>query len=345
VHQKRGYKILRILITGTAGFIGFHTARALLAAGHEIVGVDVVNDYYDPALKEGRLAILNAQDGFTEARLDLADAQALGKVFADFDPQRVIHLAAQAGVRYSLENPQAYLNSNLQGFLNVLEGCRHASAEHLVYASSSSVYGANPVMPFRESDGVSHQVSFYAATKRANEAMAHAYAHTYGLPCTGLRFFTVYGPWGRPDMAYFKFTRAILAGQAIDVYNQGQMRRDFTYIDDVVEGISRVLQTIPTPKSDGAQSRHMDPGHSPVAPIALYNIGGGNQEELMTLIHTLEDNLGVKARLNMMPMQTGDVVATLSDSSALWAAIGYKPQTSLAAGTKKFVDWYRDYYG
>ncbi len=336
---------MRILITGTAGFIGFHTAQAMLAAGHEIVGVDVVNDYYDPALKEARLAILNAQDSFTEVRLDIADSQALGKVFADFAPDRVIHLAAQAGVRYSLENPQAYLNSNLQGFLNVLEGCRHAQVKHLVYASSSSVYGANPVMPFRESDGVSHQVSFYAATKRANEAMAHAYAHTYGLPCTGLRFFTVYGPWGRPDMAYFKFTRAILAGQAIDVYNQGQMRRDFTYIDDVVEGISRVLQTIPAPKSDDEPSRHMDPGHSAVAPIALYNIGGGNQEELMTLIRTLEDNLGVKAHLNMMPMQTGDVVATLSDSSALWKAIGYKPQTSLAAGTAQFVDWYRDYYG
>ncbi|PHS21686.1 MAG: capsular biosynthesis protein CpsI [Robiginitomaculum sp.] len=336
---------MRILITGTAGFIGFHTARALLAAGHEIVGADVVNDYYDVSLKDSRLAILNGQDGFTEARLDLADSQALGKVFADFAPQRVIHLAAQAGVRYSLENPQAYLSSNLQGFLNVLEGCRHAQVKHLVYASSSSVYGANPVMPFRESDGVSHPVSFYAATKQANEAMAHAYAHTYDLPCTGLRFFTVYGPWGRPDMAYFKFTRAILAGQAIDVYNQGQMRRDFTYIDDVVEGISRVLQTIPAPQENSDPSRHMDPGHSPVAPIALYNIGGGNQEELMTLIRTLEDNLGVSATLNMMPMQTGDVVATLSDSSALWAAIGYKPQTSLAEGTRKFVDWYRDYYG
>ncbi|PHS25953.1 MAG: capsular biosynthesis protein CpsI [Robiginitomaculum sp.] len=335
---------MRILITGTAGFIGFHTARTLLAAGHDIVGVDVVNDYYDTTLKEARLAILNTQDGFTEARLDLADAQALAKVFKDFAPQRVIHLAAQAGVRYSLENPQAYLNSNLQGFLNVLEGCRHAQVEHLVYASSSSVYGANPVMPFLESDGVAHPVSFYAATKQANEAMAHAYAHTYGLPCTGLRFFTVYGPWGRPDMAYFKFTRAILAGQAIDVYNQGQMRRDFTYIGDVVEGICRVLKTVPKPQEKSEPSRHMDPGHSAVAPIALYNIGGGNQEELMTLIHTLEDNLGVQARLNMMPMQTGDVVATLSDSTALWKAIGYKPQTGLAAGTAKFVDWYRGYY-
>ncbi len=336
---------MRILITGTAGFIGFHTARAMLAKGHEIVGIDVLNDYYDPALKEARLGILKKHDNFTEARLDIADAEALREVFAKFRPARVIHLAAQAGVRYSLENPQSYVDSNLQGFLNILECCHHAEVEHLVYASSSSVYGANPVLPFRESDGVHHPLSFYAATKIAGEAMAHSYAHTYGLPCTGLRFFTVYGPWGRPDMAYFKFTRAILNGEPIDVYNQGDMRRDFTYVDDVVEGISRVSDKIPHAAPRQADSRYMNPGQSRVAPIALYNIGGGTQEELMTMIHALEENLGVKAKLNFMPMQTGDVQETLSDSSALWDAVGFKPATSLADGMAKFVKWYREFYG
>ncbi len=336
---------MRILVTGTAGFIGFHTACALLADGHDILGVDVVNAYYDPALKEARLKVLNAEPKFSEARLDIANAQALRAAFDKFRPLRVIHLAAQAGVRYSLENPQAYLDSNLQGFLNVLECCRHSQVEHLVYASSSSVYGANRVLPFRETDGVHHPVSFYAATKQAGEAMAHAYAHTYGLPCTGLRFFTVYGPWGRPDMAYFKFTKAILNGDPIDVYNQGDMRRDFTYIDDVVEGIIRVCDTIAQIDSPQENSRCMNPGKSAVAPMALYNIGGGTQMELMALIRGLEEKLGVPAKLNLMPMQTGDVHETLSDSSALWNAVGYKPTTKLDEGTAKFVDWYREFYG
>ncbi|MFW5834584.1 MAG: NAD-dependent epimerase [Pseudomonadota bacterium] len=334
------------LVTGTAGFIGFHTARVLLARGEAVVGVDVVNDYYDPRLKEARLDLLRGAGPFTEARIDVADASALRRVFGAHGPRRVIHLAAQAGVRYSVDHPEAYIQSNLVGFANILEACRHHGVDHLVYASTSSVYGANRAMPFGEDQGVGHPLSLYAATKRSNELMAHSYAHLYGLPCTGLRFFTVYGPWGRPDMALFRFTRAILEGRPIDVYNQGRMQRDFTYVDDIVEGILRVAETVPTADSTfDAAGAHPHPGASGVAPFRVYNIGRGAPVELMTYIRTLEAKLGRAAVCNFLPLQPGDVPATFADTQALEAAVGYRPTTSVETGIGRFVDWYRDYYG
>lgn len=337
---------MQYLVTGTAGFIGYHTAEALLARGHHVVGIDVVNAYYDPRLKEARLARLRDRGGFSEARLDIGDAAALAAAFDRNRPARVIHLAAQAGVRYSVENPKAYVDSNLTGFANVLEACRQHGVEHLVYASTSSVYGANARQPFTETQGVGHPMSLYAATKRANEVMAHAYAHLFGLPCTGLRFFTVYGPWGRPDMALFKFTDAILAGRPIDVYNHGHMQRDFTYVDDIVEGIVRVADAVaaPDPTWDAA-SAHPDPSRSGIAPFRILNLGRGEPVALGRYIEVLEAELGRQAVVRKLPMQPGDVAGTFADTTALQAAVGYQPRTSVEVGVARFVAWYRSYYG
>ena len=331
-----------ILITGAAGFIGFHLSRRLLAAGRTVIGIDNLNPYYDVRLKEERLRILQEHAAFRFIRLDIADREALAALFTREKPRVVVHLAAQAGVRYSLTNPHAYLDSNLSGFLNILEGCRHAQVGHLVFASSSSVYGANTNMPFSVHDNVDHPVSLYAATKKANELMAHAYAALYKIPCTGLRFFTVYGPWGRPDMALFLFTRAILADEPIDVYNEGRMQRDFTYIDDIVEGIVRVMNRTPAPNPtwDGD---HPDPATS-FAPYKIYNIGNNQPVALLDFIATLERSLGKKATLNLLPLQPGDVPATYADVEDLMADVGFKPATSIGDGIKRFVDWYRDYY-
>ncbi|AIE74657.1 MULTISPECIES: NAD-dependent epimerase [unclassified Synechocystis] len=319
----------RVLVTGAAGFIGFHLCQRLLADGKVVVGLDNLNDYYDVALKQARLAQLQAQPNFSFTKLDLGDRQGMAEFFTQEKPELVVHLAAQAGVRHSLENPHAYVDSNLVGFVNVLEGCRHHSVNHLVYASSSSVYGAKQKIPFAVTDNVDQPVSLYAATKKANELMAHTYSHLYGLPTTGLRFFTVYGPWGRPDMAYFSFTKAILAGKPIKVFNQGQMRRDFTYIDDVVEGLVRVLPSIP-------------PG--PV-PYLLYNIGNHSPVALLDFIQILEDCLGKKGEKVFLPMQPGDVVETYADVSSLMADVGFSPSTPLTLGLNKFIGWYRQFYG
>ena len=329
------------LVTGTAGFIGYHVAERLLARGDEVVGFDVVNDYYDVGLKEARLERLAKHPGYRHVRADLADAAAVHAATAG--TERVIHLAAQAGVRYSLSNPSAYVQSNLVGFANVLEGCRHHGVEHLTYASSSSVYGANTTMPFSVHQNVDHPLSLYAASKKANEAMAHTYAHLYGLPTTGLRFFTVYGPWGRPDMAMFLFTKAILEGRPIDVFNQGQMRRDFTYIDDIAEAVMRVSDSAaqPNPAWDGAEP---DPGSSR-APWRLYNIGNHTPVELMRLIEIIEGELGKAAAKNFLPMQPGDVRATFADVTDLARDIGFAPATPIEEGVKRFVAWYRAYYG
>jgi len=331
-----------ILVTGAAGFIGFHLSRRLLAAGQTVLGIDNLNPYYDIRLKEKRLQILEENDAFRFIRLDIADGEALSSLFAREKPRLVVHLAAQAGVRYSLTNPHAYLNSNLAGFLNILEGCRSVKVDHLVFASSSSVYGANTSMPFSIHDNVDHPVSLYAATKKANELMAHAYAALYKIPSTGLRFFTVYGPWGRPDMALFLFTRAILAGESIDVFNEGRMRRDFTYIDDIVEGIVRVMDKTPAP-DPAWEGDHPDPATS-FAPYKIYNIGNNQPVALLDFIATLEKCLGKKARLNLLPMQPGDVPATCADVDDLMADVGFKPATSIGEGIRRFVDWYRDYY-
>lgn len=337
---------MKVLVTGTAGFIGFHTAQKLLARGDEVIGVDIVNDYYDVRVKEARLDILKARDGFIEERVDIADRAAFEDVFRRHRPQRVINLAAQAGVRYSVQNPYAYVDSNLIGFVNVLENCRHHGVEHLVYASTSSVYGANADMPFQETQGVGHPMSLYAATKRANEVMAHSYSHLYALPTTGLRFFTVYGPWGRPDMALFKFTKAILDGQPIDVYNRGDMLRDFTYVDDIVEGVVRVTDRAAEPDPAWTpKTPHPDPDRSGIAPFRVYNIGRGKPVQLMDYIRTLEKELGRTAELNLMPMQPGDVSATFADTSALEADVGYAPSTSVDVGVAAFVKWYRSFYG
>jgi UDP-glucuronate 4-epimerase len=334
---------LRILVTGVAGFIGMHTALALIARGEEVVGVDNLNDYYDVRLKLDRLRELEGRRGFAFVELDLADRAACAELFAKGRFARVVHLAAQPGVRYSLKNPQAYVDSNLVAFANVLEGCRHHGVEHLVYASSSSVYGANTKMPFSERDNVDHPVSLYAATKKANELMAHTYSHLYGLPTTGLRFFTVYGPWGRPDMSPSLFASAILRGEPIKVFNHGRMRRDFTYIDDIVEGVVRVLDKIPEgiPDFDHA---HPDPAASH-APYRIYNIGNHEPVELMTFIETLEQALGQTAIKEFLPMQPGDVEATYADTSLLEAAVGFAPATPLSVGVARFVEWYRRYYG
>ncbi|MDO9515308.1 MAG: NAD-dependent epimerase [Syntrophales bacterium] len=315
--------------------------RRLLGDGHTVIGLDNLNSYYDVRLKEARLERLKPFDTFSFVRLDLADRDGMERLFADHEFYRVIHLAAQAGVRYSLENPHAYVESNLAGFMNVLEGCRHAHVPHLVFASSSSVYGANTLMPFSVHQNVDHPVSLYAATKKANELMAHAYAALYKIPCTGLRFFTVYGPWGRPDMALFLFTDAILQGRPIDVYNQGAMKRDFTYIDDIIEGIVRVMDLIPEPDTNWDGDRP-DPGTS-FAPYKLYNIGNNNPVELMRFIETLEDILGMKAEKNLLPIQPGDVPATFADVDDLAKDVGFKPSTPIQEGMKKFTEWYKEW--
>jgi UDP-glucuronate 4-epimerase len=334
---------MKILVTGTAGFIGAALAHALIDRGDEVIGIDSVNDYYDVALKEARLARLKAKPGFTEVRIALEDRERLYRAFADHRPQRVVNLAAQAGVRYSLTNPHAYIDANLAGFCNILEACRHHAVEHLVYASSSSVYGANTAMPFSVHHNVDHPVSLYAATKKANELMAHTYSHLYGLPTTGLRFFTVYGPWGRPDMALFMFTRNILEGKPIDVFNYGQHRRDFTYIDDIVEGVVRTLDRVAEPSPDW-NGDHPDPGTSK-APYRLYNIGNHQPVELMRFIEVLEECLGRPAEKNFLPMQNGDVPATYADVDDLMRDVGYAPTTPIEVGIGNFVAWYKDYYG
>jgi UDP-glucuronate 4-epimerase len=333
---------MKVLVTGAAGFIGMHTAQRLLARGDEVVGVDNLNDYYDVALKRARLEPLQAHPRFRFEKLDLADTAATAGLFARERCPRVVHLAAQAGVRYSLKNPQAYAQSNLAGFLNVLEGCRHYGVEHLVFASSSSVYGANTAMPYSTHAGADHPVSLYAATKKANELMAHAYSHLYRLPATGLRFFTVYGPWGRPDMAYAIFTKAILDGQPIDVFNHGRMRRDFTYIDDIVEGVVRVLDRAPAadPAFDPARP---DPAASH-APYRLYNIGNHTPVELGEFIATLERLLQRTAKKNLLPMQPGDVAETYADVADLQRDVGFAPSTPLDTGLARYVEWYRAYH-
>ncbi len=332
----------RVLVTGVAGFIGFHLTRRLLDRGDEVIGVDNVNDYYDVRLKRDRLAQLSGHERFRFEELDVADRAAMSRLFADVAAPTVIHLAAQAGVRYSLTNPHAYVDSNLVGFVNILEGCRHSGCRHLVYASSSSVYGANTQMPFSVHDNVDHPVSLYAATKKANELMAHTYSHLYELPTTGLRFFTVYGPWGRPDMALFLFTKAILENRPIDVYNHGKMRRDFTYIDDIVEGIVRVADR-PAPPNREWNSDRPDPGTSR-APYRVYNIGNHQPVELEYFIDVLEDALGRKAVRNLLPIQPGDVPATYADVEDLKRDVGFHPATPIEEGIRRFVQWYREYY-
>ena len=334
---------MKVLVTGTAGFIGSHVAHRLLDRGDQVVGVDDVNDYYDVSLKEARLARLTARDGFTEVRADIADRDRMAATFRDCAPQRVVHLAAQAGVRYSIENPHAYVDANLVGHMNILEGCRHNEVEHLVYASSSSVYGANETMPFSVHDNVDHPVSLYAASKKANELMSHTYSHLYRLPTTGLRFFTVYGPWGRPDMALFMFTQRILAGERIDVFNHGNHKRDFTYIDDIVEGVIRTLDNVAAPDPDW--SGVAPDSATSNAPYRLYNIGSNNPVELSRFIEVIEDCLGRKAEKNYLPMQPGDVPATYADVDDLIHDVGYRPETSVETGIQRFVDWYRDFYG
>jgi UDP-glucuronate 4-epimerase len=333
---------MKILVTGAAGFIGFHTARRLLERGDEVVGLDNLNEYYDPTLKRARLSRLQDKSNWRFRKMDLADRSGMMELFKSERFDRVVHLAAQAGVRYSIENPMAYVESNLVGQTNLLEGCRHGGVQHLVYASTSSVYGANTRMPFSVHQNVDHPLSFYAATKKANELMAHTYSALYQLPTTGLRFFTVYGPWGRPDMALFKFTKAILEDEPIDVFNFGHHRRDFTYIDDIVEGIVRCLDKVAAPNPDW-DSDNPDPGTS-FAPYRLYNIGNQGPIELMRYIEVLEQRLGKTAEKRMLPMQAGDVPDTWADVEALVADVGYRPQTPVEEGIGRFVDWYLSYY-
>jgi len=331
-----------VLVTGAAGFIGFHLAKKLLDDGRDVIGYDNVNDYYDPKLKEARLAILNDCEKFTFYRKDLMDEQALAKVFDDHNAQLVVHLAAQAGVRYSLINPKAYMESNSMGFFNILEACRHHDVEHLVYASSSSVYGMNEKMPFSTRHNVDHPISLYGATKRSNELMAHAYSHLYDLPTTGLRFFTVYGPWGRPDMALFLFTKAILAGESIEVYNNGEMKRDFTYIDDIINGLLSLLDSPPN-AIDHWNGQVTDPSSSK-ASFKLYNIGNNSPVNLMDFINEIEKRLGKKAEINFMPLQPGDVVASHADVSGLVKDFRYKPSITVDEGIREFISWYKEYY-
>ena len=333
---------MKFLVTGSAGFIGFHVSERLLAAGHQVIGIDNLNDYYDVNLKQARLDLLAPHSSFRFDKIDLADRNAMAELFAKEKFDRVIHLAAQAGVRYSIDNPHAYADSNLVGHLNVLEGCRHNKVGHLLYASSSSVYGLNRKLPFSTDDTVDHPISLYAATKKANELMSHTYSHLYGLPTTGLRFFTVYGPWGRPDMALFKFTRAIVEGKSIDVYNHGQMRRDFTYIDDIAEAIVRLQDVIP--QADATWTVEEGTPATSSAPYRVYNIGNSNPVTLMDYITALETSLGKVAQKNMMPMQPGDVLETSADTKALYDVIGFKPQTSVQDGVQRFVDWYKAFY-
>ena len=333
---------MKVLITGAAGFIGSDLSLRLLERGDEVIGIDNLNDYYDPALKEARLARTKDHPAFTDVRIDIEDRAGMAELFEQHKPDGVVNLAAQAGVRYSLENPNAYIDTNVVGFMNILEGCRHNDVKHLVYASSSSVYGSNTKMPFSVHDNVDHPVSIYAATKKANELMAHTYSHLYRIPTTGLRFFTVYGPWGRPDMALFKFTQKILAGEPIDVFNYGKHRRDFTYIDDIVEGVIRTLDHIPEPNPDWSGD-HPDSASS-TAPYALYNIGNNEPVELMHYIEVLEDCLGKKAEKNMLPLQPGDVPDTYADVEDLVKDVDYKPDMSVEQGVANFVAWYRDFY-
>jgi UDP-glucuronate 4-epimerase len=333
---------MKVLVTGSAGFIGRALSLRLLQRGDEVVGVDNLNDYYDVELKKARLSHLTSNPNFTDIRADISDGETLAQVFREHKPQRVVNLAAQAGVRYSLENPHAYISSNLVGFLNILEGCRYNEVEHLVYASSSSVYGANTSMPFSAHDNVDHPLSLYAASKKSNELMAHTYSHLFGLPTTGLRFFTVYGPWGRPDMALFLFTKNILAGEPIDVFNHGHHQRDFTYVDDIVEGVIRTLDNV-------AEANESWSGDNPdsatsLAPFKLYNIGSNNPIQLMRYIEILEECLGKSAIMNMLPMQPGDVPATYADIDDLIKDVRYKPQTEIEDGIENFVKWYRDYF-
>ncbi len=333
---------MNILVTGAAGFIGFHLCLALLKKGHKVVGLDNINDYYATKLKNDRLSILKKDNNFSFIKADLSDKLAVNKAFDETNFDRVINLGAQAGVRYSLQNPDAYINSNIVGFLNILEACRHHKTAHLVYASSSSVYGMNTSMPFSVHDNVDHPVSLYAATKKSNELMAHTYSHLFGLPTTGLRFFTVYGPWGRPDMAPFLFTSAILEGRPIKVFNNGHMKRDFTFVDDIVEGVVRVADLIPQPNNNFDPS-NPDPAISK-APYKIYNIGNNQPIELLKFIETVEEKCGKKAEKIFMPMQAGDVIATYADVSDLMKDTGFSPSTPLEVGIGKFVDWYRDYY-
>lgn len=330
------------MVTGAAGFIGSRLSEKLLDRGDEVIGVDNLNDYYDVTLKEARLARLAPRAGFELHRIDVADREAVEKVFEQRRPQRVMHLAAQAGVRYSIENPRAYIESNIVGFTNIIEACRHNEIEHLVYASTSSVYGANTNMPFSIHDNVDHPVSMYAATKKANELMAHSYSHLYRLPTTGLRFFTVYGPWGRPDMSLFLFTKAILEGRPIDVFNYGKHRRDFTYVDDIVEGVMRCIDKTATASADWSGDTP-DPGTS-LAPYRVYNIGNNAPVELMDFIAAIEKCLGIEAKKNMLPLQLGDVPDTYADVQALVDDLGYKPATSIEEGIGNFIAWYKDYY-
>jgi UDP-glucuronate 4-epimerase len=332
----------KILVTGAAGFIGFHLSLKLCAMGYQVSGLDNLNDYYDPTLKQARLDILLQQANFDFHKIDLTDKSAIDALFEKSRFNYVVHLAAQAGVRYSIQNPYAYLESNLSGFLNILEACRHNKPEHLVYASSSSVYGANKKMPFSIHDNVDHPISLYAASKKANELMAHTYSALYNLPTTGLRFFTVYGPWGRPDMALFLFTKAIVEGKPIDVYNHGKMRRDFTYVDDIVEGISRLIPHV-AKENHTWNGMQPDPGTS-FAPYRIYNIGNNQPVELMHFIEVLEDKIGKKAIKNLMPIQEGDVPETFADVNDLMQDVGFKPATAIEKGIENFVTWYKDFY-
>jgi len=333
---------MKILVTGVAGFIGAALARRLLARGDQIIGIDNLNDYYDVQLKKDRLSTIESKNTFEFIKLDISNRDEMPTLFKSHKPERVVHLAAQAGVRYSIENPNAYVDANLVGFVNILEGCRHNDVKHLVYASSSSVYGANTEMPFSVHHNVDHPLSMYAATKKANELMAHTYSNLYKLPTTGLRFFTVYGPWGRPDMALFMFTKKIVEGEAIDVFNNGNHKRDFTYIDDIVEGVIRTLDNVALPNADWS-GESPDPGTS-MAPFRLYNIGSHNPIELMRYIEILESCLGKEARKNFLPMQLGDVPATYADIDALIKDVDYSPSTPIEEGIEKFVRWYKDYY-
>lgn len=331
---------MKILVTGSAGFIGNEVCLRLLQAGHDVVGLDNLDPYYDVNLKKARLARIKDHPCFTEARISLADRQAVAALFAMHAFERVVNLAAQAGVRHSLDHPESYVDTNMVGFANILEGCRAVGTRHLLFASSSSVYGLNEKMPFSETDAVDHPMSLYAASKRANELMAHTYSHLFGLPATGLRFFSVYGPWGRPDMALFLFAEAISEGRPIDVFNEGKMSRSFTYIDDIVDGVLHVLDNVPKPCPEG----DLQPNRSPTGPFRIFNIGNETSESLMTYIAELEKNLGREAVKNMLPMQPGDVPASVADTSALREAVAYRPTTPIAEGIKRFVDWYCDFY-
>ena len=332
-----------VLVTGSAGFIGFHTAQRLLARGETVIGVDNLNSYYDPALKQARLDRLLTEPGYIHYTLDLADRDGMAALFAEHAPRRIVHLGAQAGIRYSVENPETYIDSNVVGFLTVLEGARAVQAEHLVFASTSSVFGANAALPFSVQQGTAHPLNVYSATKLANEAMAHAYAYIFGIPSTGLRFFTVYGPWGRPDMALFKFTRAILEGRPIDVYGDGAMERDFTYVDDIVDGVVAALDSVPA-RHSGSRAEAPAPATSGVAPWRILNLGAGRRERLSRYIEVLEQALDRKAVLNVMPTQDGEMVRTEADVTESAAALGYAPSTPIDVGVKRFVDWYRDFY-